>query len=496
MTETADKCSEYLKFVHQNLPGLIDEKTDRDLELARVFEHINQTSTLPGQSILFAWLKSQCTTERDLLERTRWIKAWDGFKRIDLVRETLGRCGSQTRGSVVQELWNPAKVPRRGLRFLLVFWFMLTLFAYASPFILGKVFFVYVSLPVAVVNVLIHLKWHSRIAPHYDSICYLTRLLKCGTKLKGMLPPELEREGNELANLCDRARMLRGHALLFLDPSRIATDLQNSVIEYLRVFLLAELISFITIYKYIGRYSAELKRIFEIIGGLDASSSVHEFIIQDTRVCIPEIMENDRSLRFSNIVHPLIPDCVGNSAAFDRGVILTGSNMAGKSTFLRTLGINQILATTLGFVFGKAFRTSIRRVATSIQTFDDLRLNQSHYYAEALRLFTLWRLGKVEGDKWLILVDEVLSGTNSSDRNQAVTAILADLAGGQAMAVVTTHELDIARNLQNKYDNYHFSEDVGENCLCFDYKLKPGIVLRGNALEILRLVGFPRDLIP
>ena len=490
------KYDDYLEFVHQDLPGLVDQKTDRDLELGRVFEHINQTRTLPGQSVLYAWLKSQCTTEKDLLERVRWIRAWDGFKGIGLVRSVLERCGHQIRGSIVQELWNPVPVPRLCFRLLLILWLVVTLFAYASPLIFSKALFVYISLPVAMINVFVHFRWHGTIAPHYDSICYLARLIKYGARLAKVLPARLEREGNELAALCERARKIKGHAFLFLDSSRVITDLQNSIIEYFRVFLLAELFSFIFVYKYVGRYSAELKRIFELIGRADASLSVHEFTNQNAWVCTPEIMEDDRSLRFSNLVHPLIPECVGNSAAFDRGVILTGSNMAGKSSFLRTLGINQVLATTLGFAFATTFRTSIRRVTTSIQTIDDLMLNQSHYYAEASRLFALWHLGRDEGDKWLILVDEVLSGTNSSERNQAVIAILADLTGSQVMAVVTTHELDIARSLQNSYENYHFSEEVGADCLCFDYKLKPGIVLRSNALEVLRLVGFPRHLIP
>ncbi len=92
-------------------------------------------------------------------------------------------------------------------------------------------------------------------------------------------------------------------------------------------------------------------------------------------------------------------------------------------------------------------------------------------------------------------MDEVLSGTNSSDRNRAVTSILANLAGNLSIDIATTHEQDTAKNLSEYYDNYHFTEEIRGNSIEFDYKLRKGIIDRSNALRLLRHIGFPEELI-
>jgi hypothetical protein len=487
---------DYLELNPSDSHGFVDDKTSRDLELDRVFAQIDLTRALPGKSILYSWMRLQCLKQENFLERQRLIKAWEGFKKTDLLKRILNKCGLQDRCSIAKEIWNPVTVLGIGARYALYFWLLLSVSAYISPFLFGGQFLLYAVIPTAIVNTMIHFKWHHRIAPHYGSICYLAKVLRCSRKLIGKLPEDLKNENNELVALCARTRKLGRNTLLFLNPSRITLDLLNSILEYLRVFLLAELMSFITLYRQINAHKTDLKNIFRIVGEIDASLSIAEFISQEQGICFPNIDEGMSIIEFTNMIHPLIEDCVGNSAKFTKGIILTGSNMAGKSTFLRILGVNQVLATSLSFAFADNLDTSFFRVASSIQTIDDLMQNQSHYYAEAKRLHSLWLLIKSESEKWLILIDEVLSGTNSTDRNKAVVSILADSIETSSLIIVTTHELDIARNLETEYDNYHFSESFQKKQLSFDYLLKNGIVDRSNALRILRHVGFPAHLIP
>jgi len=486
---------DYLELNPSDSHGLVDDKTSRDLGLDRVFNHIDLTRSLPGRSILYSWMRMQCLKQDNFRERQRLIETWEGFKKVDPVRKILKTCGFQDRGSIAKEIWNPIAVLGIGARYALYSWFLLSVFAYISPFLFGGQFLLYAVIPTAIVNTMIHFKWHHRIAPHYGSICYLAKVLRCSRKLIGKLPEDLRNENNELVTLCARTGKLGRNTLLFLNPSRITLDLLNSILEYLRVFLLAELMSFVTLYRQITAHKSDLKNIFRIVGEIDASLSIAEFTSQEQGICFPNIDEGLNKIEFTNMIHPLIENCVGNSATFTRGIILTGSNMAGKSTFLRILGVNQVLASSINFAFAEKMDTSFFRVASSIQTVDDLVQNQSHYYAEAKRLHTLWLRIKSENEKWLILIDEVLSGTNSTDRNKAVVSILADSIETSSLIVVTTHELDIARNLESVYDNYHFSESFQKKQLFFDYLLKKGIVDRSNALRILRHVGFPEHLI-
>ena len=284
--------------------------------------------------------------------------------------------------------------------------------------------------------------------------------------------------------------------MLFIDPSRISMDILDSVLEYFRVFFLAELISYSALYKQIHKHQHDLKRIFELVGQLDASLSIHHFILDNEQISTPEISEGFEQIEFNDLIHPLVENCVSNSGIFTRGVVLTGANMAGKSTFLRTLGINTVLATTMNIAFCSSFKIPFLRVASSLQpAADSLELKQSHYYAEALRLFALWSKGRNDRFRWLLLLDEVLSGTNSKDRNNSVNKILEDLAGCNSLVIATTHEEDTAEYLSDNYDNYHFTETIIDNVVEFDYKLREGIVDCRNALRLLLHVGFPKDLI-
>lgn len=487
---------DYKDFASAGFSGLLDDKTRRDLELDRVFAETDKTKSLPGKSLLYAWFNTQCTDEHSLSDRVRLINVWENFTEADNLRKVFRKCGFQDRGSIVREIWSPVDSPEATFRFFMYIWFVLSILAFLSPLFLGSRFLFFIAMPVALVNAVIHFRWHHRIAPHYDSICYLSRLLKCGRKIRSLLPSALKSEKSTLDSLCHNTRKLGKHTLLFLNPNRVSTDLLSSILEYLRVFLLAEMLSFMILYKQISDNTGELKKLFELVGSLDASLALSDFKKKNSRISHPVIKENASGLEFTNMFHPLIPYCTANSGEFRRGVILTGSNMAGKSTFLRTLGINQVLATTIGFCFCENYRTGYYRVATSIQTVDDLTTSQSHYLAEAERLHHLWKLASSLQQSWLILVDEVLSGTNSTDRNRAVISIMKSLSSSPSIIVVTTHELEIAGKLMELYDNYHFSEEIIDRGFDFDFRLKPGIVEKSNALRILRQVGFPDDIIP
>lgn len=487
--------TEYLERISIDAEGLIDEKTDSDLELKRVFELVDSTRTLPGESVLYAWLRCQCLTEEALRERTRWIGSWQDYEGIDGSRKVLKKCGPQHRGSVVDEIWDPVSVFPRKYKYLLYIWLVLSIFAFASPFFLGASLLLFCVIPVAVVNTIIHFKWHNRIAGYYYSISYLTRLLSCSRKLRRKLPEGFKREEDELDKLCDETRKLGKYTFLFINPNRVSMDIFDSILEYFRIFLLAELVAYTTLYHRIHKLQPELKRIFEIVGRADASLCVHDFINSDTRTCTPVFIREISEIDFKQLFHPLIDNCVSNSATFKRGVILTGANMAGKSTFLRTLGISHVTATTLGIAFAESYRAPFFRIATSLHIVDSLEQKQSHYYAEAQRLYALWSSGRSQEYRWLLLVDEILSGTNSRDRNMAATAILTDMAGSESLVIVTTHEQDIAKNLSELFDNYHFTEEIRNNSVEFDYELKKGIVERSNALRLLSHVGFPEELI-
>jgi DNA mismatch repair ATPase MutS len=176
-----------------------------------------------------------------------------------------------------------------------------------------------------------------------------------------------------------------------------------------------------------------------------------------------------------------------------RALVVTGSNMSGKSTLLRAMGINVVLATAGAPVCARKARVGPLRVATSMRIEDSLEQGVSHFYAELRRLKRVIDLSRIPGPApVLFLLDEILHGTNSRERVLGACAVVRELVARGALGAVSTHDLGITalgEELGGKVQNVHFEEQVEGGAMTFDYVLRPGIVQSSNALRLMRAVG-------
>ena len=194
--------------------------------------------------------------------------------------------------------------------------------------------------------------------------------------------------------------------------------------------------------------------------------------------------------------HPLIPsaECVRNNVQLDaqtRVLLVSGSNMSGKSTFLRTAGINAVLALAGAPIRGKSLRMTPVQLGTSIRRVDSLQEHRSSFYTEILRIRDVFELTE-NSQRVLFLFDELLEGTNSHDRRIGADGLLRALLERGALGIVTTHDLaltDIEQVLPGAIRNVHFQDYVEEGKMRFDHKLRDGVVAKSNALELMRLIG-------
>jgi Na+-transporting methylmalonyl-CoA/oxaloacetate decarboxylase beta subunit len=194
--------------------------------------------------------------------------------------------------------------------------------------------------------------------------------------------------------------------------------------------------------------------------------------------------------------HPLIPQdrCVTNSvrlSSANRILMVSGSNMSGKSTFLRVVGVNAVLAMAGAPIRGKSMRLSPFLLGTRLRTVDSLQENRSGFYTEILRIRQVFDLTGQERPV-LFLFDEMLEGTNSKDRRIGAEGLLDAFLKRGAVGIVTTHDLaltEITGELGAAVSNAHLQDYVEEGRMRFDYKLRPGVVARSNAIELMRLVG-------
>jgi DNA mismatch repair ATPase MutS len=191
---------------------------------------------------------------------------------------------------------------------------------------------------------------------------------------------------------------------------------------------------------------------------------------------------------------PLLNNPVPFSVTIDKNIVLiTGSNMGGKSTFLRTIGNNVLLAQTIATTVAAHYDAALFRIVTSISRTDDLVAGKSFYYVEAERILNTINSFSVKIPT-LCIIDEMLSGTNSVERLHASKAIIQYLGKQNSLTIIATHDLELAGRLNGTCDFYHFTSSVDENGLKFDYLLKPGIATTRNAIELLKYLGYPKEI--
>jgi len=239
------------------------------------------------------------------------------------------------------------------------------------------------------------------------------------------------------------------------------------------------------------------------LGEVEALASLAGFAFEHPAFAWPELA-SEPLLEARGLAHPLLKDDhrVGNDVRLPgsgRALVVTGSNMSGKSTLLRAVGVNAVLAFAGAPVCAVAMRVGASRVATSMRIEDSLEHGVSHFYAELRRLKAVLDLAHQPGrPPVLFLLDEILHGTNSRERVLGACAVVRELVGCGALGAVSTHDLGITaleRELGGCVENVHFEEQVAAEVMTFDYVLRPGIVQSSNALRLMRAVGIdvPQD---
>jgi hypothetical protein len=237
------------------------------------------------------------------------------------------------------------------------------------------------------------------------------------------------------------------------------------------------------------------------VGELEALSSLATFSFEHPEYPFPEIADAPDGgpvLQALALGHPLIPASrrVTNDLALGGSaphlLVVSGSNMSGKSTLLRTVGVNTVLALAGAPVAARSLTLSPVAMGATLRIHDSLQAGQSRFYAELTRLQQIVALAKGPPPLLLFLFDEILHGTNSHDRRVGAEAILRGLVARGAIGLVTTHDLalaEIADALAPRADNAHFQDHLEDGVMSFDYRMRPGVVTKSNALALMRAVG-------
>lgn len=268
----------------------------------------------------------------------------------------------------------------------------------------------------------------------------------------------------------------------------------NAYFFILNVLLFADVFILFNLNKWRKVNGSKIEKWLEVMGEFDALASISNLSFDHSEDwCFAEITE-EHSVVGMEIKHPLIGDrAVANSYELKKPkqvTLITGSNMSGKSTFLRTIGINLILGYVGAPCSAKSFKCSIMNIYTCMRTKDNLEESISSFYAEILRIKLLIEACK-RGEKVFFLLDEIFKGTNSKDRHTGATVLVKQLIENKAMGLLSTHDLELCdlEGEMKEIDNYNFREYYVDNKINFDYKLRIGKSTTQNAVYLMKLAG-------
>ena len=270
---------------------------------------------------------------------------------------------------------------------------------------------------------------------------------------------------------------------------------RSGILGPLVFFLMWELHGAIAVERWRQAHGRAITRWLAALGELEALAALAAYAYERPDDPMPTILPPGAALRGDGLRHPLLPDCVDNDVELGdpvRVLMISGSNMSGKSTLLRTLGVNVVLALAGGPVAARALRLGPVQLGATLRIEDSLQEARSRFYAELRRLRQLLDLARAGDPPLLFLLDEIFHGTNSHDRTIGAEAVLRALVDAGAVGLCTTHDLALAEaitTLGARARNVHFQDDVAGDRLVFDYRMRPGVVRRSNALALMRSLG-------
>lgn len=305
----------------------------------------------------------------------------------------------------------------------------------------------------------------------------------------------------EVQQLIERLN-IDGHspaeALMQLSKELDRLDLRNNQLLYviLEGSIFFQLQQVVRIERWKERYGHHLMQWLETVGELDALCSLGTFAYNHPDYSYPSISDKPFQFIATAMGHPLMPaeQCVKNDALIPSRpffLIITGANMAGKSTYLRTIGVNYLLACIGCPVCCKQLTLYPAQLITSLRTSDSLTDNESYFFAELKRLKRIINLLN-EGHELFIILDEILKGTNSADKQKGSLDLIRQFMHLQTNGIIATHDLllgTLAEQFPDKIRNYCFEADIKENELSFSYKLREGVAQNMNACFLMKKMG-------
>ena len=474
----------------------LDDSTWNDLHLDWVYSGADRTCSSAGACVLYQILRRPLLSEPALLKRAALIQVFErNLETRQAVQLQLLAAGKANARALISLVFNPPPA-LSGHRLAMI----LTALAVLVPVVAmlgGGPLFIAGSVVIFAISMGMHYRTKRKLFGQLTAMRQLGYLINAAAGLGRITDPQLSEYTSALNQATAPAARIARKVAMLLPEGAASGDILAPLLEYVSIYFLHEVRTFHAVLADITCCRRELRTIFSLVGELDALQSIASFRAGLSHFGEPQFAGDGPRLAMQDVRHPLIDNPVPNSIQIeDHGIAITGSNMSGKTTFLRTIGVNVILAQSFFTCLASPYRGRFMKVISSIDESDDLLENKSYYLAEAERLLKIVRESEKPG-LVLALIDEPLAGTNSPERLAASREILHYLVANNALAMLCTHDVELVAQLQRlgDFEAWHFSDVVSEQGISFDYRLRAGLDYRGNAIRVLKHLGYPNAIV-
>ncbi len=472
----------------------IDDTTWNDLNMDGVFARMNYCLSATGEEYLYHMLRTPLLDDDfDSLEKKVSFlqKNEDARISLQLIFSKIGRNIRYSIYDYIDYLKDAGKFSNRE-HYLMLVLMALSICVCFFNFSIGFVAFVIL----VVINLIRYFAVKGDIEPYLASYRYILRVIRSVSFFEKVNIPELEDDFLALKKAASGLKGFSKGSYILMSQSRMNSggNPAELILDYIRIATHIDLIKFNQMYKEISLHRDDLDTILTITGRIEAYISIACFRESfKGSFCIPEF-EGDR-YDAKELIHPLIQNAVANDITTKEGILITGSNASGKSTFLKTCAINTVLAQSIHTVLGKEYKAPLFEVYSSMALNDNIFEGDSYYIVEIKSIKRILDAAAKSGNRVLCFVDEVLRGTNTIERIAASTEILKTFVKRNVTCFAATHDIELTALLKDSLGIYHFEGNVTDNDVHFDYKIKSGPATNRNAIKLLGVLGYDEAIV-
>ncbi len=456
----------------------LDDITESDLSLRDIFARMNRCATNAGEEYMYCRFRTFSPEPFKLYDEiTKY--ADDSESAVDLlyILETYIGKHDYDGFAVIQSMQGAKRQSVVSDIVSLILLVISVVLIAASP-VIG----ITATVIMVCVSVWGYFRGRRSMDENLKGFALAQRLIRCSQKLS-------QSGCDNFAQYKELTGILRG-GFLISGKDQTSSSPVSIILDYVRMITHIDIIVFkLKISRLIGHIDL-LESLYIDTGRLDCILAVSSYI-RERRYC-RAVISDDKIIKASQIYHPLVPKPVYNDFRAGRGVLITGSNASGKSTFLKAVAVNVLFARSFGFAFADAFETGKFKIYTSMALADNLLGSESYYVVEAR---SIKRMCDIAASDCLFIIDEVLKGTNTVERIAAGANILKYLCDRSAMCFAATHDLELTYLLEDRMDLYHFTEEISEDTVTFPFIITPGVSDRTNAIRLLAMLGFDATIV-